>query len=338
MALIVHEITVPAYNGYKSLIKTFGYTSPIIDRYLYGTIFMDDTGKCGIYELYDDNNLLYDIDEYEFTLVHGIDGVEYNEPYIYRFTSGNKTVNKIIFYTPGCYVFKSGNDFWTAQINAIKIPGYSLWVRDIPYKEHYHPSAAPIQLFTFDAVNGKKYEYDIEYYVFVDDDSFFWDRTSGYKVRLLTASGVPETDYSPAMDPELTPTVTEDSIFFDKNRYYIGNIPEIGPASCVDVKAVFEINGKQNLSITYLLGYINIISGVSHIQRVGGSQLFCYLEDGTVIPFQRSGKNLYGYGSMQLSGVDYGSYMEVSIDGGDSVIMDYWQKRGIYVPRGGDDG
>lgn len=77
---------------------------------------------------------------------------------------------------------------------------------------------------------------------------------------------------------------------------------------------------------------------ISHIQRVGGSQLFCYLEDGTVIPFQRSGKNLYGYGSMQLSGIDYGSYMEVSVDGGDTVVMDYWQKRGIYVPRGGDNG
>lgn len=347
MGVNIHNIIVPKP---PSEVRPLVYPFDEYDhRYAYKTILMDDNGVCARYRF--EPTIIYNFSDMSVTLVHTIPGTVYKEPYIFYKPTGNAFL-EIEFYTPGCYIFRhntTGTE-WAIQVNAARVPGKNLWVRSKDTKPPLTPEAEPTSLFWFSPSNGKTYDNVVDYYYFTTEEGYSWDgynNESNFRNKLVdvTVEGIYTLKPS-NHKKELLPTVTSDNIVFDKARYYKGDI-YFGPVSCVGIKVKIGTRKLPEGSSSgyydeydywsYITGYFTV-DIISHIQRVGGSQLFCYLNDGSVIPFQKSGKNLYGYGSMQLSGVDYGSYMKVSVDGEDSVVMDYWQKHGIYVPRGGGNG
>lgn len=284
----------------------------------------------------------------EVELFKGYDDIDYSGK-LFTQATGNRDA-QIYILKPGCYTVKGTAD----GIEVIKKQLVQVARVDVPYD----PGEYAVTKDYFSSVFKKGYKAgntiplgSVKISYFVNSSGYVWNTNYEYPIVTFNDEGyITRLTGKARMASAKSGTVYLRDHLGTFNFEYEGD--GVFSASGGTVEDAFfsgiqanyiwiECNSSSKYyttSVVQLTRYTLTANVISYIQRVGGSQLFCYLEDGTVIPFQRSGKNLYGYGSMQLSGVDYGSYMEVSIDGGDSVVMDYWQKRGIYVPRGGDDG
>lgn len=75
-------------------------------------------------------------------------------------------------------------------------------------------------------------------------------------------------------------------------------------------------------------GYYTLSESLSHVLKASHNHYIAYDDSGPIAHLAKAGRNVYGNG---ITGVDYGDYMELSVDDSDPVKLDYLQKGRLYI-------
>lgn len=232
-----------------------------------------------------------------------VPGYEVTQPLVkYSYTSG-VAFFKVTIQTPGVYNFYYNSS--TPHYFQVNVAEF-----DYPWDGDY---VAP------KLVNGKDYDIAVNYRVISRDAAVPVSLVHGY-----------------------TPEARDDSLeFWLGDSYYTyadytlnATVPKWVDEWYAYEDAVNLTKGEGTTSISFANGAVYRFQkavGLRRILKTSSNNFIAYDDNGAIAHLRKSGRNVFGGG---ITGVDYGSYMELSVDGADPVRLSYEQQRRMYRTDG----